>query len=81
MTEERMKKLLLTTAIILGLASCETKTMIEDYRGQENLPTPYIKHFEYKGHNYIFFNTGALQCAVGDVVHDPDCKCKENKEE
>lgn len=81
MTEERMKKLLLTTAIILGLASCETKTMIEDYRDQENLPFPYITHFEYKGHDYIFFDTEDGQWAVGGVVHDPDCKCKENKEE
>ena len=80
MTEERMKKLLLTTAIILGLASCETKTIIEDYRGQENIPTPYIKHFEYKGHDYILFNTEGANGAVGGVVHDPDCKCKENKE-
>lgn len=80
MTEERMKKLLLTTAIILSLASCETKTMIEDYRDQENLPTPYIKHFEYKGHDYIFFSARRANGAVGGVVHDPDCKCKENKE-
>ena len=76
-----MKKLLLTTAIILSLASCETKTMIEDYRDQEKLPTPYIKHFEYKRHDYIFFSAGRAHGAVGGVVHDPDCKCKENKEE
>lgn len=76
-----MKKLLLTTAIILSLASCEPKTMIEDYRDQENLPTPYIIHFEYKGHDYIFFSAGRANGAAGGVVHDPDCKCKENKEE
>lgn len=81
MTEERMKKLLLTTAIILVLASCETKTMTKDYRDQENLPFPYITHFEYKGHDYIFFGAGRANGAVGGVVHDPDCKCKENKKE
>ena len=76
-----MKKLLLTTAVILGFASCETKTTIKDYRGQENLPAQFIKHFEYKGHDYILFDTGGGKCSVGGVVHDPDCKCKEKKED
>lgn len=76
-----MKKLLLTTALILGLASCATEgTRIDDYRDKENLPVKYIKHFEYKGHNYILFKTEGVNSAVGGVVHDPDCKCKANKE-
>ena len=76
-----MKKLLLTTAVILGLASCETKTTIKDYRGQENLPAQFIKHFEYKGRGYILFKTKGANGAVGGVVHDPDCKCEADKEE
>ena len=77
-----MKKLLLTTALILGLASCETEgTRIEDYRDKEDLPVKYIKHFEYKGHDYIFFKTVEGTASFGGVVHDPDCKCKANKEE
>lgn len=81
MTEERMKKLLLTTALILGLASCETEgTRIDDYRDKENLPVEYIKHFEYKGHDYVLFRDGIGDYAVGGVVHDPDCRCKANKE-
>ena len=76
-----MKKLLLTTALILGLASCETETKIKDYRTKERFPFSAITHFEYKGHDYIFFDTAEYQCSVGGVVHDPDCKCKANKEE
>ena len=77
-----MKKLLLTTALILGLASCETEgTRVDDYRDKENLPVKHIKHFEYKGHDYIFFKDGVADFAIGGVVHDPDCKCKANKEE
>lgn len=76
-----MKKLLLTTALILGLASCETKTVIEDYRTKERFPFSVINHFEYKGHDYIFFDTDGGQWAIGGVVHDPDCKCKTDKEE
>ena len=77
-----MKKLLLTTALILGLASCETEgTRIYDYRDKENLPVKYIKHFEYKGHDYIIFKDGVADYAIGGVVHDPDCKCKTDKEE
>lgn len=76
-----MKKLLLTTALILGLASCEDETMVYDLRDQENLPIPYVMHFEYKGHDYIFFKDGVADHAIGGVVHDPDCRCKANKEE
>lgn len=81
MTKKKMKKLLLTTAIILGLASCETEgTRIDDYRNKENLPVKYIKHFEYKWHDYIFFKDGVADHAIGGVVHDPNCRCKANKE-
>lgn len=77
-----MKRVLLTTALILGLASCETEgTRITDYRYKENLPVKHIKHFEYKGHDYILFKTAAGSASVGGVVHDPDCKCKVDKEE
>lgn len=76
-----MKKLLLTTAVILGLASCETETKIKDYRTKERSPFSSITHFEHKGHDYIFFDTNEGQWAVGGVVHDPDCRCKTNKEE
>ena len=78
-----MKKLLLTTALVLSLASCETDgTRIYDYRDKENLPVKYkITHFEYKGHDYIFFSDGIGDYAVAGVVHDPDCECKANKEE
>lgn len=71
-----MKKLLLTTAVILGLASCETKTMIKDYRTEERLPFSRIIHFEYKGHSYIFFDTNTCKWTDGGVVHDPDCRCQ-----
>lgn len=77
-----MKKLLLATAAILGLASCATEgTRIDDYRDEENLPVKTIEHFEYKGHDYIFFKDGIGKYAVGGVVHDPDCRCKTDKEE
>ena len=76
-----MKKLFLTTALILSLASCEVEgTRIDDYRDKEDLPVKYIKHFEYKGHDYILFRTGGATNHVVDVVHDPDCKCKVDKE-
>ena len=81
MTKKKMKKLLLTTALVLGLASCETETQIKDYKTKDKIPFSVITHFEYKGHDYIFFDTAENQCSVGGVVHDPDCKCKANKEE
>lgn len=76
-----MKKLLLTTALILGLASCETETKIKDYKTKDKIPFSAITHFEYKGHDYIFFDTDEGHGAVGGVVHDPDCRCKTDKEE
>ena len=82
MTKKKMKKLLLTTALILSLTSCDVEgTRVDDYRDKENLPVKHIKHFEYKGHDYILFKTKGANGAVGGVVHDPDCRCKANKEE
>lgn len=75
-----MKKLLLTTAVILCLVSCAEDTRIDDYRNKENIPVKYINHFEYKGHDYILFDTDEGHWSVGGVVHDPDCRCKSNKE-
>lgn len=75
-----MKKLLLITVVILGLASCDTETQIKDYKTKDKIPFSAITHFEYKGHDYIFFDTGENQFSVGGVVHDPDCRCKTDKE-
>lgn len=76
-----MKKLLLTTIAILGLASCENGTIVDDYRGKGKQPVPYIVHFEHKGHDYILFGAYGGHAGVGGVIHDPDCRCKADKEE
>lgn len=71
-----MKKLLLL-AIIFCLTACAPETsMVEDYRNKEDVPVKHIRHFKYKGHDYILFKTYGINSAVGGVVHDPDCKCK-----
>lgn len=71
-----MKKLLLVS-IAFCFVACESETpIIKDYKDKENVPVRHIKHFEYKGHDYILFQTEGVNSAVGGVVHDPDCKCK-----
>lgn len=73
-----MKKLLLLLLVILGSCSIETDS-IEDFKKAINSPILSIEHFEYKGHDYILFDSGNGHWAGGGVVHDPDCnKCKEN---
>lgn len=75
-----MKKLLLVS-IAFCFVTCESEgTRIDDYRTKERFPFSAITHFEYKGHDYIFFDTDEGRWAVGGVVHDPDCRCKEIQE-
>ena len=37
-----------------------------------------VRHFKYKNHKYIQFTSdeGAYS-AIGGIVHDPDCHCKQ----
>ena len=72
-----MKKLLLLLLVILGSCSIKTDSAVEDFKKVINSPILSIEHFEYKGHDYILFDSGDGHWAGGGVVHDPDCdKCK-----
>lgn len=74
-----MKKLGLI-ALLCCLASCEYKTEIKDVRNTEQNIFNNIYHFKYKSHDYIMFRTKYTNNGVAGVVHDPDCKCKEDEE-
>lgn len=56
------------------LSSCK-----EDKEIKKGVRETTIKaeHFEYDGHQYIFF-TGAWRDESA-AVHDPDCKCGESR--
>ena len=47
---------------------------------RSEVPFNEITHFEYCGHSYIKFASRFGNGAEAGVVHDPDCKCKEDAE-
>ena len=77
-----MKKVLIALFVLL-LCSCE-EDIVYVYKNREldavrHLEVPFssISHFEYRGHSYIKFSSRVGHGAEAGVVHDPDCKCKE----
>ena len=74
-------KIILLTAAVFVLVSCKYDIDVKDCRDNGQLPFSYIKHFSYKGHDYIFFRTSYADNGVGGVVHDPECECNQGKEE
>ena len=77
-----MKKVLIALFVLL-LCSCEEDIVLV-YKNREldevrHLEVPFssISHFEYRGHSYIKFSSRVGHGAEAGVVHDPDCKCKE----
>lgn len=75
MTVKTLLKTLLMTIVAISLVSCEYRADIKDYTEKGTLPFPRIVHFKYKGHHYILFDESSGNCAVGGVIHDPDCEC------
>ena len=77
-----MKKVLIALFVLL-LCSCE-EDIVHVYKNREldavrhlEVPFRFISHFEYRGHSYIKFSSRMGNGAEAGVVHDPDCKCKE----
>lgn len=77
-----MKKVLLVITMItslISMGSCsqpertpeETSRIIGDYSNP-------IK-FDYDGHKYIRFTWSFGRYKTAGVVHDPDCKCNNDK--
>jgi hypothetical protein len=64
-------------ALLCCFASCKDGTIVTDLRGTGDEAFDRIYHFEYKSHEYILFRKGLGNNAIAGVVHDPDCKCKE----
>lgn len=64
-------------ALLCWFTSCIEETIVNDLRGTEDKVFSRICHFEYKSHEYIIFSGGLGSSSVLGVVHDPDCKCKE----
>jgi len=96
-----MNKTILILLSIFVLGSCTrvkidnpgNKEEIENFkqqvqRAQDRGGLKYddlIKEFEYKGHQYIWFEQSLRQGYAGygfaGVVHNPDCKCFKKVEE
>lgn len=96
-----MNKTILILLSIFVLGSCTrvnidnpgNKEEIENFkqqvqRAQDREGRKYddlIKEFEYKGHQYIWFEQSLRQGYAGfgyaGVVHNPDCKCFKKVEE
>jgi hypothetical protein len=69
-----MKTIVKIFVVVLGMmfvSSCSNETPKERYEGFE---------FEYNGHSYIEFRryTGSSYYRIG-TVHNPDCKCNNDK--
>lgn len=71
-----MKKILIVLSA-LALCSCVKEENIKDFRDTKFEVFNRIVHFSYKSHDYIMFRDGSGDFAVAGIVHDPDCKCKE----
>ena len=71
-----MKKIM-TVLSALVLCSCVEEENIKDFRDAKFEVFDRIVHFNYKSHDYIMFRDGSGDFSVAGIVHDPDCKCKE----
>lgn len=71
-----MKRLGLIS-LLCCFASCKEGAVVTDLRGTGDEVFDRIYHFEYKSHEYIIFRDGFGSNSVLGVVHNPDCKCKE----
>ena len=71
-----MKKIM-TVLSALVLCSCVKEENIKDFRDTKFEVFDRIVHFSYKSHDYIMFRDGSGDFSVAGIVHDPDCKCKE----
>lgn len=65
-------------ALLCWFTSCTEKTIVNDLRGTEDKVFSRIYHIEYKSHEYIIFRDGIGNNSIVGVVHDPNCKCKED---
>lgn len=71
-----MKTILIALSALV-LCSCVDETIVKDTRDTKSLVFGRVYHFSYKSHDYIMFRDGYGKVSVAGVVHDPDCKCKE----
>ena len=66
-------------ALLCCFASCKDGAIVTDLRGTGDEVFDRIYHFEYKSHEYIIYRSGICNNSIVGVVHDPDCKCKEEE--
>ena len=87
-----MKKVILFTLLAVGCTEIRTKEVIDftEYKASStDTITPYrpeyakyADRFMFDGHRYIGFNRhGRESCNEVNIVHDPDCPCKNKGEE
>lgn len=71
-----MKKILILFITVITLTGCDYNPHKEiRERMENNIITNMEKyHFNYNGHQYIYF-TPYANLAEGSIVHDPDCPC------
>ena len=80
-----MKKYLFLLIALVAMSSCEPKQakIVERTEEEALIRFDIVRHFEYKGHQYISFQyaPNAYKSFMG-IVHDPECLCgdlKDNK--
>ena len=68
-------------ALIFAMCSCGP-AKVEIGHNEHSIMKEFdrIRHFEYKGHKYISFETHIYtDFARMGIVHDPDCSCNSIK--
>ena len=68
-------------ALIFAMCSCGP-ARVETGHNEHSIMKEFdrIRHFEYKGHKYISFETHIYtDFARMGIVHDPDCSCNSIK--
>ena len=71
-----MKKILILFITIITLTGCDynPKQEVKNWMENEIITNMTKYHFNYNGHQYIYF-TPYAHLKDGSIVHDPDCPC------
>lgn len=71
-----MKKILILFITIITLTGCDynPKQEVKNWMENEIITNMEKYHFNYNGHQYIYF-TPYAHLKDGSIVHDPDCPC------
>ena len=66
-----MKRFIFVILGLVMLTGCMVTSETESKNVKGIIMYGDPRHFEYNGHDYIFFVT-----SHGTIVHDPDCSCQ-----